>query len=203
MLFERRMVRDPFTSHRTLCRKLFVGFFDRSFSDLFLGALYRQVFWRLIRLRARHDRLEPDVFGLHAHELEQQQCKDEGDRCFNIEGERKGERIDQPTRQDRNEDSSHAAAHRSDARDRTHFAAKPVADQVGGCHHAAKTVPDARKRAGHTQSCQTIRASEQKERERGEERGDEEPDAWIEATEIHTGEEHADERHERAHGHYD
>lgn len=44
VLFERRMVRDPFTSHRTLCRKLFVGFFDRSFSDLFLGALYRQVF---------------------------------------------------------------------------------------------------------------------------------------------------------------
>ena len=117
VLFERRMVRDPFTSHRTLCRKLFVGFFDRDFSDLFLGVLCRQVFWRLIRLRACHDRLEPDVFGLHAHELEQQQCKDEGDRCFNIESERKGERIDQPTRQDRNEDSSHAASHRSDARD--------------------------------------------------------------------------------------
>ena len=63
--------------------------------------------------------------------------------------------------------------------------------------------PDARKRAGHTQPCQTIRASEQKERERGEERGDEEPDARIEATEVYAGEEHADERHEGAHGHYD
>lgn len=70
-------------------------------------------------------------------------------------------------------------------------------------HHAAKTIPNARKRAGHTQSCQTIRAPEQKERERGEERGDEESDARIEATEVYAGEEHTDERHEGAHGHHD
>lgn len=149
VLFKRWVVRGLFVGRRAGCCALFVGFFDRSFSDLFLGVLCRQVFWRLIRLRARYDRLESDVFGLHAYELEQQQREDEGDRCFNIECERKGERIDQPTCQDRDEDSSHAASHRSDARDRTHFATKPVADQIGGCHHTAKTVPDARKRAGH------------------------------------------------------
>lgn len=202
VLLERRVISGLFAGRRAGCCALFVGFFDRGFSDFLLGVLCRQVFRCLIRLRARYDWLESDVFGLHAYELEQQQRKDEGDRCFNIEGERKGERVDQPTRQDRDEDSSHAASHRSDARDRTYFAAKPVADQIGGCHHTAKTVPDACKRAGHAQARQAIGSSEQEERERGEERGDEESDARIEATEIHTGEEHADERHEGAYGHH-